>query len=56
MDLNCGCPQRWAKAQGIGCVMLENPQIIYDVVRQCRNHINKPFTVSVKMRILPNLK
>nr|XP_022913059.1 tRNA-dihydrouridine(20a/20b) synthase [NAD(P)+]-like [Onthophagus taurus] len=56
VDLNCGCPQRWAKHMGIGCVMLENPQIIFDMVQECRNQIARPFTVSVKMRILKDVK
>lgn len=56
VDLNVGCPQRWAKQMGIGCVMLEKPELVADLVRQCRNRISKPFTVSVKMRILKELK
>lgn len=56
VDLNCGCPQRWAKTQGIGCIMLESPELISDLVRQCRNHISKVFSVSVKMRILSDIK
>lgn len=56
MDLNCGCPQRWASQLGLGCSLLKSPQLIYDMVRQCRNQIAKPFTISVKMRILPNLR
>ncbi|KAL3285488.1 hypothetical protein HHI36_000020 [Cryptolaemus montrouzieri] len=56
VDLNCGCPQRWAKQQGLGCVMLEKPQKIFDITRECRNKILKPFTVSVKTRILNDLR
>ncbi|KAK9883956.1 hypothetical protein WA026_004893 [Henosepilachna vigintioctopunctata] len=56
VDLNCGCPQRWARQQGLGCVMLENPQKIFDLTRECRNKINKPFSVSVKMRILNDFR
>ncbi|GJQ81056.1 hypothetical protein Trydic_g21864 [Trypoxylus dichotomus] len=56
VDLNCGCPQRWAKQIGIGCVMLEKPELIADVIKQCRNQIPKPFTVSVKMRILKDMR
>uniref|UniRef100_A0A6P7H3U8 tRNA-dihydrouridine(20a/20b) synthase [NAD(P)+]-like n=1 Tax=Diabrotica virgifera virgifera TaxID=50390 RepID=A0A6P7H3U8_DIAVI len=52
VDLNCGCPQRWAREQELGCEMLKKPEFIYDMVRQCRNHVLKPFTVSVKMRLL----
>ncbi|XP_044747465.1 tRNA-dihydrouridine(20a/20b) synthase [NAD(P)+]-like [Coccinella septempunctata] len=56
VDLNCGCPQRWANDQGVGCVMLENPQKIFEITRNCRNRICKPFSVSVKTRILHDLK
>ncbi|EFA06141.2 tRNA-dihydrouridine(20a/20b) synthase [NAD(P)+]-like isoform X1 [Tribolium castaneum] len=56
VDLNCGCPQRWAKLQGLGCIMLEKPEVIYDLVKQCRNVIPKPFTVSVKLRLQKDLR
>jgi tRNA-dihydrouridine synthase 4 len=56
VDLNCGCPQRWAKQQGLGCILLERPELIHDLVRQCRNLIPKPFTVSVKMRLQKDLR
>lgn len=54
-DLNCGCPQRWARDMELGCSMLSKPEIIYDIVRQCRNQIPKPFTISVKMRLLNDI-
>jgi tRNA-dihydrouridine synthase 4 len=28
VDLNCGCPQRWAMEEGIGASMLKNPQLV----------------------------
>ncbi|XP_019866540.1 tRNA-dihydrouridine(20a/20b) synthase [NAD(P)+]-like [Aethina tumida] len=56
VDLNCGCPQRWAKQLGLGCSMLNKPELIFDIVRQCRNQISKPFTVSVKTRISKNIQ
>ncbi|XP_018327229.1 tRNA-dihydrouridine(20a/20b) synthase [NAD(P)+]-like isoform X2 [Agrilus planipennis] len=34
VDLNCGCPQRWAKQLGVGCALLEDPQNIYNIVRE----------------------
>lgn len=52
VDLNCGCPQRWASEMDLGCSMLLKPEIIYDLIRQCRNTISKPFSISVKMRLL----
>lgn len=56
VDLNCGCPQTWAKHMGIGCSMLNQPELISDIVKQCRNRINKAFTVSVKLRILKDIR
>lgn len=55
VDLNCGCPQKWARDMELGCSMLSKPETIYDMVRQCRNRISKPFTISVKMRLLYNI-
>ncbi|XP_066149372.1 tRNA-dihydrouridine(20a/20b) synthase [NAD(P)+]-like [Euwallacea fornicatus] len=55
VDLNCGCPQRWAKDLCLGCEMLNTPQKIFELVRECRNRVLKPFTVSIKTRILPNI-
>lgn len=56
VDLNCGCPQRWAKEMNLGCEMLRNPQKIFELVRECRNRISKPFTISVKTRIQNDMK
>ncbi|XP_023020597.1 dihydrouridine synthase 4 [Leptinotarsa decemlineata] len=55
VDLNCGCPQSWAKEQELGCAMLKKPELIYDLVRQCRNRIPAPFSVSVKIRLLSDI-
>ncbi|XP_017780158.1 PREDICTED: tRNA-dihydrouridine(20a/20b) synthase [NAD(P)+]-like isoform X2 [Nicrophorus vespilloides] len=52
IDLNCGCPQRWAKQMGLGCAMLDDPEVISNIIKECRNTIPKQFSVSVKMRIL----
>lgn len=55
VDLNCGCPQKWARELGLGCNMLLKPEVIYDIVRQSRNRIPKPFSISVKMRLLSDV-
>ncbi|XP_018575327.1 tRNA-dihydrouridine(20a/20b) synthase [NAD(P)+]-like [Anoplophora glabripennis] len=47
VDLNCGCPQKWAKELELGCAMLKKPELVYDIVRQCRNRISKPFTLEL---------
>ncbi|KAL4122669.1 hypothetical protein QTP88_014954 [Uroleucon formosanum] len=52
VDLNCGCPQRWALNEGYGAQLLKNPEIIKDCVRQLRNHFPSNKTISVKLRLL----
>ncbi|NXG20163.1 DUS4L synthase, partial [Grallaria varia] len=57
IDLNCGCPQRWAMAEGYGACLINKPELVKDMVRQVRNQINNPkFSVSIKIRIHEDLK
>ncbi|XP_046681758.1 tRNA-dihydrouridine(20a/20b) synthase [NAD(P)+]-like isoform X1 [Homalodisca vitripennis] len=56
VDLNCGCPQRWAMKEGYGSALLQKPELIRDLVLQLRNQIPKPFSVSVKIRLLNELR
>jgi hypothetical protein len=28
VDLNCGCPQKWAMSEGLGASMIKNPQLV----------------------------
>lgn len=51
IDLNCGCPQRWALQQGLGArLMAVEPEHLRDMIRQARGRaVRTP--VSVKMRI-----
>ncbi|KAG6451819.1 tRNA-dihydrouridine(20a/20b) synthase [NAD(P)+]-like isoform X2 [Manduca sexta] len=56
VDLNCGCPQKWAMKDGYGCSLLSKPEIIYDLVKGIRNNLPSNFSVSVKIRILKELK
>lgn len=51
IDLNCGCPQRWAMQDGYGAKMLRSPELIYDLVKQVRGRLPAPFSVSVKIRL-----
>ncbi|KAK3912829.1 tRNA-dihydrouridine(20a/20b) synthase [NAD(P)+]-like [Frankliniella fusca] len=52
VDLNCGCPQRWAMKEGYGAHLLTKPEIIHDMVRQVRNRVPEHYSVSVKIRLL----
>lgn len=56
VDLNCGCPQKWAMKDGYGCAMLNDPELIHAMIRVIRNNMPDNFSVSVKIRILKELK
>jgi len=56
VDLNCGCPQRWAQKEGIGACLINNPEFVREVVSQTRARISDPqFSVSVKIRVHSDL-
>jgi tRNA-dihydrouridine synthase 4 len=54
VDLNCGCPQRWAMAEGYGAHLIKHPDLLSDMVVQAKRRSGLP--VSVKLRIHDNLK
>ncbi|XP_058047737.1 tRNA-dihydrouridine(20a/20b) synthase [NAD(P)+]-like isoform X3 [Ahaetulla prasina] len=57
VDINCGCPQRWAMAEGYGACLINKPQLIQEMVRSVRNQVENPtFSVSIKIRIHEDLK
>ncbi|KAI9364453.1 hypothetical protein DFJ73DRAFT_620008 [Zopfochytrium polystomum] len=65
VDLNCGCPQKWAISEGIGCALMEKPDIIKDMVQAVQSRLqssqiklsdgSKP-TCSIKIRIHDDIK
>ncbi|CAK1604214.1 unnamed protein product [Parnassius mnemosyne] len=56
VDLNCGCPQRWAMKDGYGCALLYKPEVVYELVKGIKNNLPTNFSISVKLRILDDLK
>lgn len=56
VDLNCGCPQRWAIRDGYGCALLSKPEVVHDMVKEVRNSLPSDFSISVKIRILEDIK
>ncbi|GIY01903.1 hypothetical protein CEXT_317921 [Caerostris extrusa] len=57
VDLNCGCPQRWAIQDGYGACLLNKPEIVHDMIQQVRNKITDTrFSVSLKIRLHDDLK
>uniref|UniRef100_A0ABI7X7E3 Dihydrouridine synthase 4 like n=2 Tax=Felis catus TaxID=9685 RepID=A0ABI7X7E3_FELCA len=56
IDINCGCPQRWAMAEGYGACLINKPEVVRDMVKQVRNQVENPrFSVSIKIRIHDDL-
>lgn len=56
IDLNCGCPQKWAYHEGIGCALLRKPELVRDMVRSVKDRMGWDFGISVKIRVDPDLK
>ncbi|XP_011563698.3 uncharacterized tRNA-dihydrouridine synthase-like protein C45G9.2 [Plutella xylostella] len=56
VDLNCGCPQRWAMKDGYGSALLSKPELICELVKGIKSNLPNSFSVSVKIRILKDLK
>ena len=55
VDLNCGCPQSWAIKEGIGCSLMENPELVAEMVKEARNRLASDKSVSCKIRIHKDL-
>lgn len=60
VDLNCGCPQRWAIQEGIGSHLMEDPEMVRDMIRQTKSRCSPMFPcgipMSIKIRIHPDLR
>ncbi|GAA5858609.1 hypothetical protein JCM8547_001389 [Rhodosporidiobolus lusitaniae] len=54
IDLNCGCPQKWAYQEGIGCALLRKPELVHDLVRTTKQRLGWDFPVCVKIRVDPD--
>ncbi|KAH9577295.1 tRNA-dihydrouridine synthase [Trypanosoma melophagium] len=54
IDINCGCPQRWAMKEGLGSALLQKPEIVADMVRCLRNGLfggDNDIPCVIKMRV-----
>ncbi|CAH1766380.1 3237_t:CDS:2 [Entrophospora sp. SA101] len=54
IDINCGCPQKWAINEGIGVYLMEKPEIVRNLVKSIKNFCNIP--CSIKIRIHNDLR
>jgi tRNA-dihydrouridine synthase 4 len=53
LDVNCGCPQKWAFHEGIGCALLRKPELVADMIRATKDRMGWGWPVSIKIRIDP---
>lgn len=56
VNLNCGCPQSWAIKEGIGCSLMDNPELVANMVKAAKSRLYPEKSVSVKIRIHKDLK
>ena len=54
IDLNCGCPQRWAISDCYGAYLITKPQLVCDLISSARRSCSLP--VSIKIRVHEELK
>ena len=51
IDLNFGCPAKLVNRHGGGAILLDSPEIIYQIVKAVRNAVPSHLPVSAKMRL-----
>lgn len=51
IDLNCGCPQKWAYQEKIGAFLLRQPDTVRDLVRTAKARLGSDYPISIKIRI-----
>ena len=58
VELNCGCPQKWALQEGVGASLIDRSETICEIVKETRRRLNydSEFTVAVKIRIHDDLR
>ncbi|KAI9506131.1 tRNA dihydrouridine synthase [Coemansia spiralis] len=48
IDLNCGCPQKWAYKEKIGAYLSDKPEIVQDMVRAVKAAVNTPCSIKIR--------
>jgi tRNA-dihydrouridine synthase 4 len=54
IDINCGCPQKWAYQERIGAYLMQDPENVRDMIRTVKGRVNIP--CSIKIRVHDDLK
>ncbi|CAG8681822.1 20565_t:CDS:2 [Rhizophagus irregularis] len=55
IDVNCGCPQKWAINEGIGAYLMEKPELVCDMIKTIKMNIPK-LPCSIKIRIHDDMR
>ncbi|KAJ3138811.1 tRNA-dihydrouridine(20a/20b) synthase [NAD(P)+]-like protein [Physocladia obscura] len=66
VDLNCGCPQKWAMHEGIGSALMEKPEQVSNMVRTVKEKVKlsgitladgiTPPSTSIKIRVHDDIR
>ena len=58
VELNCGCPQRWAIQEGVGSALIEKNSLVCEMIKETRRRLgyDKDFSVAIKIRLHPDIK
>ena len=58
VNLNCGCPQRWAIQEGVGSAMIDKAELVCEMIKETRKAIDydKDYSISIKIRIHDDIK
>lgn len=51
IDINFGCPAKRVNGHGGGSVLLQSPNILYDIMKAIRNELPQSISVSAKIRL-----
>ncbi|GAA5796908.1 hypothetical protein HPULCUR_002286 [Helicostylum pulchrum] len=54
IDINCGCPQKWAYQEKIGAYLMQDPENVRDMIRTVKGRVN--ILCSIKIRVHDNLQ
>ncbi|KAF9116231.1 tRNA-dihydrouridine(20a/20b) synthase [NAD(P)+]-like protein [Mortierella sp. AM989] len=54
IDINCGCPQKWAINEKIGAHLMSDPETVRDMIRMTKARVDVP--CSIKIRIHKDLR
>ncbi|KAI9730808.1 MAG: hypothetical protein M1834_005526 [Cirrosporium novae-zelandiae] len=56
VDLNCGCPQSWACAEGIGASLMHQRDLVTSMIKAVKARCGNQFCMSVKIRVHRDLR